>query len=510
MAVRTALGAGRRRLVWHVLTEALMLSIAGGVLGLFLCLHAVDALETIAAAWLPPHVDLHVDFPVLAFGFGISVVTGIGFGILPAWTLSGVRAKDALVAGGRLLGLRGQLRARRAFVATQVALASTLLIGTMLLLRSFVRLTDVDPGYEVSDRVAMLVSLPNERYGEGAQVTAFLEQLVAEVRALPAVRSAGASIALPLEPLFWRKYLTRAEAPPQRLADVPVVDLTIATPGFLETIGVPIVEGRPLQPSDRAGSPLVALVNETFARTHYGNGDPIGRRIRLGLPDHLVSEPALPQPWLTVVGVVGDVRRRGAAAAVQPEVYVPQAQDNDVAGEFFVVAHSSGPPADLVERLRQAVRRVDPLQPVARIVILDRTQANSLAQPRTNLLLVGGFGLTALVLAVMGVYGLTSQSVSTRRREFGLRLALGARPSTIRREVAGEGLAVAGVGIALGLAMSLAVARLIAGLLFGVVPTDPLVYSTVAGTLICVVLVAAYLPARRASRTDPGEVLRWE
>jgi len=510
MAVRAALGAGRRRLVWHVLTEALMLSIVGGVLGLFLCLHAVDALEAIAAAWLPPYVDLHVDFRVLGFAFAISVVTGIGFGILPAWTLSGVTAKDALVAGGRLLGQQGQLRARRAFVATQVALALTLLVGTALLLRSFVRLTDVDPGYEVSDRVAMLVGLPNERYGERAQVTAFLEQLVSEVRALPGVNSAGASVALPLEPLFWRKYLTLEEAPAQRLRDVPVVDLNIATPGYLQAMGVPLIEGRPLQPGDRAGSPYVALVNETFARTHYGNGDPIGRRIRLGLPGHLVPEPALPQPWLTVVGVVGDMRRRGAAAAVQPEVYVPQAQDNDVAREFFVVAHSSGPRADFMERLRQAVRRVDPLLPVARVVALDRMQTNSLAQPRTNLLLVGGFGLTALVLAVMGVYSLTSQSASSRTREFGLRLALGARPATIRRQAAGEGLAVAAVGIVVGLAGSLLVARLMAGLLFGVVPTDPLVYGAAAGILICAVLAAVYLPARRASRTDPGEVLRWE
>jgi predicted permease len=510
MAVRVALGAGRRRLVWHVLTEALMLSIAGGVLGLLFCLHAIDALGALAASWLPPHVDLLVDLPVLAFALAISVVTGIGFGIVPAWTLSGVRADAALVGGSRLLGRRGQMRARQAFVATQVAMALVLLVGTGLLLRSFARLTNVEPGYEADNRIAMFVSLPVARYGERTQVTAFLEQLNGEVGALPGVHSAGASIALPLEQLFWQKRLTREEAPEQRVGDVPVVDLTIATPGFLAAMGVPLIKGRSLQRSDRAGSQYVALVNEAFVRTHYGDSYPIGRRIRLGLPDHLVSEPVQAQPWLTVVGVVGDVRRRGPTQAVLPEVYVPQAQDNDVAREFFVVAHASGPPVDLAERLRQAVRRIDPLQPVARIVTLDRMQANSLSQPRTNLLLVGGFGLTALVLAVMGVYGLTSQSVSSRTREFGLRLALGARPSAIRRQVAGEGLAVAAVGIILGLGVSLLVARLMAGLLFGVRATDPLVYSAVAGTLICVVFAAAYLPARRASRTDPGEALKWE
>jgi ABC-type antimicrobial peptide transport system permease subunit len=207
---------------------------------------------------------------------------------------------------------------------------------------------------------------------------------------------------------------------------------------------------------------------------------------------------------------VGDVRRRGPAIPVLPEVYVPQAQDNDAAREFFVVAHASGPLDDLAQRLRQAVRRVDPLQPVARIVTLDRMQANSLSQPRTNLLLVGGFGLTALVLAIMGVYGLTSHSVTSRAREFGLRLALGARPSGIRRLVAVEGLAVAAVGVVVGLGVSLVGARLMARLLFGVTPTDPFVFTAVAVTLIWVVLVAAYLPARRASRTDPAEALKWE
>jgi putative ABC transport system permease protein len=356
----------------------------------------------------------------------------------------------------------------------------------------------------------MFLSLPGATYGERPQVTAFLEQLITEVGALPGVRSVGASIALPLEPLFWQKHMTREEAPAQRLADVPVVDLTIATPGFLEAIGVPLIRGRALQRSDRAGSQYVALVNETFVRTHYGDGDPLGRRIRLGPPDHLSPEAADALPWLTVVGVLGDVRRRGPAGQVLPEVYVPQTQDTDVAREFFVVTHAAGPLDDLAERFHQVVRRVDPLQPVARIVSLERMQANALSQPRTNLLLVGGFGLAALVLAVMGVYGLTSYSVTSRTREFGLRLALGARPSSIRRLVAGEGLAVAAVGLILWLGVSLIVARLMAGLLFGVAPTDPLVFTFVAATLLCVVLVAAYLPARRASRTDPGEALRWE
>ncbi len=510
MAVRAALGAERARLVRHVLIEALMLSVVGGVLGLLLCFFAIDALRTLAAAWLPAVFDLAVDLRVLAFSLAVSILAGLAFGTVPAWMLSGARANDALSSGKRLLGWRGRTGTKRAFVATQVAAALVLLIGTGLLLRSFARLSDVEPGYESGSRTAMFLSLPGVRYGERSQVTAFLEQLITEVGALPGVRSAGASIALPLEPLFWQKYMTREEAPDQRIADVPVVDLSIATAGFSETMGIPLIKGRRLQSGDRAGSRYVALVNETFVRTHYGDADPIGRRIRLGPPDHLLAEGSYAPPWYTIVGVLGDVRRRGAATAVLPEVHIPQAQDMDVAREFFIVVHAGGPGSDVAGLLRQAVQRTDPNQPVARIVELDRMQANSLSQPRTNLLLVGGFGLTALVLAIMGVYGLISQSVATRTREFGLRLALGARPWVIRREVTRQGLTVAAAGVVGGLGVALLVTRLMSSLLFGVMPMDPLVFTVAAAALMCAVLVAAYLPARRASRADPAEVLRWE
>ncbi len=510
MAVRAALGAERRRIAREVLTEGLVLSLAGGALGMALCFYAVDGLQAVAGVWLPAELAVGVDLRAFAFTLGVSVLAGIGFSLLPAGMLSGVSPVDALSGGGRLFGGRGQVRARRAFVATQVALAVILLVGTGLLLRSFARLTRVEPGYEPRDRIAMFLSLPDARYEQRAQVTAFLEQLNAEVRELPGVRSAGASIALPLEPLFWQKQLTLEEAPAERLADVPVVDLTIATPGFLQSLGVPLIKGRRLEQSDQAGSRFVALVNETFVRTHYGDAEPIGRRIRLAPPDHLLSESLYAPPWYTIIGVVGDVRRRGLATAVLPEVYIPQTQDMDVAREFFVVVHGSGSRDALADALRRAVADVDPSQPVARVVNLERQYADSLSQPRTQLLLVGGFGLAALLLAVMGVYGLTSQSVSMRTREVGLRLALGARPSVIRGEVTREGAAIALVGVAIGLGGSLLVMRLLRGLLFGVTPADPLVFGSVAVILICLVLVAAYLPAKRASRTDPAEVLRSE
>jgi putative ABC transport system permease protein len=510
MAVRAALGAERRRIAREVLTEGLILSLAGGAMGMALCFYAVDGLRAMAGVWLPAELGVQIGLRAFAFTLGVSILAGIGFSLLPAGMLSGVSPIDALSGGGRLLGGRGQVRARRGLVATQVALALVLLVGTGLLLRGFARLTRVEPGYESQGRIALFISLPADRYGQREQVTTFLEQLTSEVRALPGVHSTGASIALPLEPLFWQKQLTLEDAPAERVADVPVVDLTIATPGFLESLGVPLIKGRRLEPGDRTASRFVALVNETFVKTHYGDAEPIGRRIRLAAPDHLLSDPQYEPPWYTIVGVVGDVRRRGLATAVLPEVYIPQTQDMDVAREFFVVVHGSGSRDALADALRRAVADVDPSQPVARVVNLDRLYSDSLSQPRTQLLLVGGFGLAALILAVMGVYGLTSQSVSARTREFGLRLALGARPSVIRGEVTREGAAVALTGIAVGLGGSLLVMRLLRGLLFGVAPTDPLVFGGVATMLICLVIVAAYLPAKRASRTDPAEVLRWE
>ncbi|MGD8867755.1 MAG: ADOP family duplicated permease, partial [Gemmatimonadales bacterium] len=341
MAVRAALGAKRGRIARDVLTEGLILSLAGGAAGLVLCFYAVDGLRVMAGAWLPAELDLLIDARVFGFTLAVAILTGLAFSLFPAWTLSGVRAGEALTGGSRLLGQRGQRWVKRAFVATQVSLALVLLVGTGLLLRGFSRLAAVEPGFETRDRVAMFISLPDTRYGQRSRVTAFLDQLMVEIRALPGVRSTGASIALPLEPLFWGKHVTLEEAPAERLADVPSVDLTIATPGYLETLGIPVIRGRGLERTDQSASRFVALVNETFVRTHYGDADPLGRRIRLAPPDHLLSDPRYPPPWYTIVGVVGDVHRRGLATPVLPEVYIPQTQDMDVAREFFVVVRST-------------------------------------------------------------------------------------------------------------------------------------------------------------------------
>jgi predicted permease len=510
MTVRAALGAGRTRLAGHVMSEAILLSVAGGLLGLGLCFYAIDALRSWQPAWLPPQFDLSVNPRVLAFTATVSIVAGLAFGLVPAWGTAHARASEALQPGSRSVASHRETRARRSFVATQVAIAMVLLVGAGLLLRSLDRVAAVEPGFAIENRIAVHISLAQARYADHESVAGFLDELLGEIEAIPGVRSAAASIGLPLEPLFWRKQLTRAEAPPEQLAAVPAVDLMIVTPGYAETLGVPLVNGRSLQRTDSERSQFVALVNQTFVETHYADGEPIGRRIRLGLPDHLLGEEDGAQPWYTIVGVLGDVRRRGPTTAVQPEVYISQRQDMDVAREFYIVVHTTEPLGRLTAELRQAVWRIDPQQPVSWLRSLDSLRARSLLQARVNALLVGGFGLTALILALTGVYGLVAHSVSLRIREFGVRLALGAHPTQIRRQVVREGLAVSAVGVVLGLGVALAVTHLMESLLFGVAPTDPLAFSAVAATLFGVVLLAAYIPTRRLTLLDPAEALRWE
>jgi predicted permease len=508
MTVRAALGAGRRRLAGHELNEALLLSVTGGLLGLVICFYAIDALRAWQPNWLPPQFDLSVDARVLAFTLTISIVAGLAFGLLPAWAATHVKAGEALQPGTPSVSTRRETRARRTFVTLQVAVATVLLIGAGLLLRSLDRLSGVEPGFTPDDRIALHLSLSRTDYGDRQRVATFLEESIRELEALPDVRSAAATVSLPLQPINWGKQVTREESPAQSLADVPVVDLMIVTPGYEETLGIPLVQGRPLQRTDGAGTALVALVNETFAQTHYGGGSPIGRRIRLGLPDHLLTAGEEPQPWYTIVGVLGDVRRRGPQNAVLPAVYIPQRQDMDVAREFFIVVHAGASTGS--DELREAIWRVDPKQPVSWIYSLDYLRASSLLQARVNTLLVGGFGLTALILALMGVYGLVSQSVARRTREFGVRLALGANPADIRRQVTWEGLAVSAAGVLFGLGVAFAVTRVMESLLFGIKGTDPLTFALAAVALLGIVALAAYLPTRRVNRLDPVEALRWE
>jgi len=510
MAMRAALGAGRVRLVRQVLTEAMVLSILGGGLGLWLCLAALDVFRARGATLFPRMSELAVDSRVLVFTLAISTLTALIFGLVPALQLSRLQIREVLRQSGRTPGLRGQTPAGRVLVVAQVALASVLLIASGLLLRSHLRLVRVDPGFRSENRIAMEVELPASRYSDGARVGEFLDLVIDRLEALPWIRSAGASVSLPFFGSFWQKQVTLQERPAEKLPDVPVATLTIATPGYLPTLGVPLRKGRLLRSSDDGRAPFVALVNQRFVDTHYRSEDPIGRRVRLDVPDHLLTpEREDIPPWYTIVGVVGDVRL-GLAAEPQPEIIIPQRQDEDVAPEFLIVVHALHLPAGYADVLRQTVWGVDPEQPVPWVRTLDDMRATSISRERLNLLLVGAFGLTALVLAVMGVYGLVAYSFSARTQEIGLRLALGAQPTRVLSQFLGQGLRVSVLGVAIGLVLSLLAARGMESVIFGITARDSLSFTIAPGLLLSAALLASFLPALRASQLDPLEALRHE
>ena len=511
MAIRVALGASRSRLVRLVLSEAVVVGSAAGLLGLCVCHLGVHGIQRWAPPDTPRLAEVTVDFPVLAFILGLSVGASLFLGLLPSLRASRVDIQSMMKAASRTLGLGSRHRIQRVLVVGQISVAAVLLIGSGLLLRSFMNLQSVDPGVDVDGRAALHVSLPQSSYPDRARVTDFLNALQAGVGRIPGVEAVGSSVGLPFQGLMWRKLMTLEDHPAASLPEVPVVDLSIVTPGWLETLGIPLVRGRALLERDTDGAPRVALVNEAFVRTHLPDQDPLGRRLRLAAPDYLLPAGEEDEaPWFTIVGVVGDVRRWSLAAEATPEVYIQQGQDMDVAREFFVVAHTDLPAETLLEPMRKAVRAVDPSQPVAWVRTMGSMYSSMMAQPRFSAALVSAFGVTALFLSLIGVYGLMAHAVAARRREIGLRLALGADPGSVLRQFVGRGALDCLLGIALGLLVSAALGRIMRSQLFGVEALDPVTYSLVVLLVLSVAVVAAAVPSRRAVMMDPTVALRSE
>jgi len=512
MAVRTALGAHTSRIVRLVLSEALLLSAAGGLLGLWVCHLGIDAIQAWAPGNIPRLGEVSVSAQVLGFTLAVSLGTGLLFGLLPALHASRVNIDSVLKDGGRTAGLGGRRhRAQRLFVVGEVALSVVLLVGSGLLLRTFGNLLGVEPGFEIQGRVAMHVSLPQASYQDRSAVTAFLTRLHEELDATPGVQVSGSSVGLPFQGLMWRKLMTLEDRPAATRPEVPVVDLSIVTPDYLDALGIPLRRGRALLESDSPEGPYPALVNEAFVRAHLPDEDPLGRRLRLGPPDHLLpAEGATGLPWYTIVGVVGEVRRWNLGADPIPEVFIHQRHDMDMAREFFVVARTSLPPADLSDGMRQAVWNVDPDQPVAWVQPMATMYSNMVAQPRFNAALVAAFGVTALILALIGVYGLMSNAVTARTQEIGLRIALGARPRQLLKHVAGQGVLASLAGIGIGIVAALALTRLMESLLFGIEPLDPTTYLIVMISVLLVASAAASVPSWRATKLDPTVALREE
>ena len=500
-AIRSALGAGRARLVRQLLTESLLLGLLGGAVGLLLAMWGTDLLAAAAPPGIPRVSEVQVDGRVLLFTLGLSVLTGIVFGLAPALQGSKTDLNEALKEGGRGGGGGGprRSRARAVLVVAEVALALVLLAGAGLMLRSFERLQAIDPGFDPASVLVVDLELPEGRYGEPARRAAFFATALERLAALPGVRKAGGVLPLPLSGDNY--FLSFGiEGRPVADADRPSAAYYVASPGYLRALDIRLLRGRDFSDSDREGAPRVALINDTMARRFWPGEDPVGRRI--------VIDNGPRDRYREIIGVVEDVRHDDLTGEARPQMYEPYLQVPHPS--MSLVLRTAGDPEGLAEAARRAILALDKDQPVSRAVPMERLVAESIAQSRYSMMLLGAFAAVALGLATIGIYGLLSHAVAQRTHEIGIRMALGARRRDVLTLVVLSGMGLTSLGVVLGLAGALALTRLMAGLLYGISPTDPLTLGAVSLLLGMVALMACVIPARRATRIDPMSALRCE
>ena len=509
LAIRAALGAGRLRVIRQLLTESLLLSLAGGAVGALLAWAAQPLMAALRPADLLTWKPIAIDARALAFSFVVAVTAGVVFGTLPAVVASRAsRANIAAAASERSAG-RGSSRTRQTLVAIEVALALVLVAGAALLGQTLVRVTSRDPGFRADGVVTMTLSLPRARYADDARVDAFYRSLLDRVRALPGVRAAGAIQALPLSGnTSVRPY--RVDGGPEGDAR-PSAHYRIVTPGYFETMRIPLRAGRTFTDRDTADRPLAVIVNETLRRQAWGDRNPIGQRITFGGTN---------DQWAEVVGLVGDVRHFGPGVAAPAEMYWPSEQIDPIPSDTLrrlrrgltLVVRADGPgeddPLRIVPDVRQAVRAIDPDQPIASIRTMAFLLSQSLYLSRAAAWLVSVFGAAALVFALLGIFGAASYAVVQRRRELAVRMALGAGPEMVVRLVLRSTLLGAAAGIVAGLVLSVALRSTLRALLVGVDPSDPATLAAVSLALIAAAAGACWIPARRAAQIDPMQALR--
>ncbi len=513
IAIRTALGAGRRRMVQQLLTESVLLALIGGVAGLLIAVWGIDLLTKLTPANLSRMGEVRIDGRVLGFTFVVSLLTGVVFGLAPALQASQVNPNETLKEGRRSgAGASGKRqRLRSALIVAEVALALVLLIGAGLMIKSFGRLLSVDPGFDANNVLTMRVplpALPGTPYAEAPQRAAFYRQTLSRVAALPGVESASAISLLPLAATS-SSGTTTAENSAVGPNDISVeADWRWVTPDYFKTLGLTLVKGRFLAESDTAETERVAVVDESFARRFYPNEDVIGKRVKRG---GFSSQ----NPWMTVVGVVRHVKNRRLDTDTHVQIYFPYYQETVAASmpasmSLVVKAKPGTDPASLSASVRRAVQETDKNQPVFNIRTMRQIVDESVAQQRLLMLLLGVFALLAVVLAVVGLYGVMSYVVQMRTHEIGLRMALGAQRRDVLRMVIGQGMILTIVGIAIGLIAAFALTRVMVSLLYGVSATDPVTFVLVPALLAFVALAANYIPARRATKVDPMTALRYE
>jgi putative ABC transport system permease protein len=502
MAVRSALGAARHRLVRQLLTESAVLGIAGGTCGVLLAMWALDSLVALNPEGIQRLDTVRIDRTVLTFAAGVAMLTAFIFGILPALQTTRTSLAATLKEGGRSLAHAGR-RTRGALIVAEVALAVTLLAGAGLLIKSFLRLQAVDPGFKPEQVLTFELDVPDSRYKEDEDKTRFFRTAIERFETMPGVRSAGGVIVLPLRGSFNLSFTVNGWPPPKP-GQEPTLETRVATPGYFQTVGIPLLKGRYFTPQDDERAPQVVLISESAVKKFFPNEDPIGRKIRLGWG----RGKDKPNVGGEIVGIVGDVRQLGLDVPFEPEIYVPHTQVANSSLE--IVLRTDVPPATLASAVRREVRQLDPDLPIARFETLESIVAESISRPRFYMLLVAIFAGVALLLAAIGIFGVMSYSVAQRTRELGIRIALGAGAGAVRRLVVGQAMTLAGIGLAIGLAAALLLSSTLEKMLFNLSSTDPSTFAAVAGVLFIVALVASWLPARRAARVDPVVALRAE
>jgi putative ABC transport system permease protein len=503
VAIRTALGASRARIVRQLLTESLLLASLGGGLGLLFAYWGVELLLALNPVQIHRLQQSTLDARVLTCTTAVSLLTGLFFGLAPALQASKAGLNETLKEGGRSSTEgAGRRRLRGALVVAEMALSLMLLVGAGLLVRSFISLRRVDPGVNPSHVVTMQIPLPRTKYSKDEQRLGLYEQLLARVEGVPGVESAALASSLPPDlQTLWNPFSIEGR-PPRPESELPVGDYILVTPEYFSALGIPVLRGRAFTDADREGAPRVCLINQTLAREFFPGEDPLGRRLKQG-PDRPDN------PFMEIVGVVGDVRYEGLDAKVQPAYYLPFAQ-NGWGDMSLLVRSSATDPAALVPAVRGELRALDPELPLAGVRTMDELLTRSVAEPRFRTLLLAVFACAALLLAAVGIYGVMSYTVAQRTHEIGIRMALGAQGRDVLRLVVGQGVRLTLVGVLLGLAGALLLTRVLTGLLFGVSATDPLTLVCVPLLLSLAALLACYVPARRASKIDPLVALRYE
>jgi putative ABC transport system permease protein len=495
IAIRAAMGAGRRRLVMQMLAESLVLALAGGALGVLLAWASLTPIRTLSAGSIPRVADVTLDLRVLGFALIVCVATGILFGLAPAWQAARGTPGAALKEGGRSSGTSAARGVRNALLIVEVALSIVLLVGATLLLRSFAKLTSVDPGFRADHVLTFRVALPRTTYPEPHHHIAFFDRLLDKLHGTPGIEAAGMAQQIPLRGDYMLSFSIQGK--PVEPGAEESANYRAVSPGYFDALRIPLLRGRAFGAQDTERSPLVAVVDQAFAARYFPNEDPIGRGIDIGNGT---------DGYCQIVGIIGDVRHDALDASPRPTMYVPFKQDTF--GQMAFMVRTKDDPSKLTSVVRQSLRELDGGLPAFAIAPLTDALADSIAQRRFSMLLLAVFAFVALFLAAVGLYGLVSYTVSLRTQEIGVRVAIGAEPGHVLRLVIGGGMKLALVGVVIGIAAALAVARFVATMLFDVTPFDPTSYTVTAIVLLAVCALACYVPARRAMAVDPLVALR--